>query len=242
MDDTNGLIVKERPILFSTPMVRAILEGRKTMTRRIVKPQFPDDVGWAVFESQGYFPVDDDGNPLVKPHFIIGQHLWVKETWANVPLRSGKMGAIYRADGDDAFDNIQEGWEFMGKWTPSIHMFRWASRITLEVTEVRVERLHEISEGDAKAEGLLAQVGGGTGPGTGYKWNGVGYHGAGFVGRIKEKTFHVPDIDGRCSCNERGTSPSQCAFRELWESINGKGSWADNPWVRVLSFKRMEAK
>lgn len=122
----------------------------------------------------------------------------------------------------------------------SIHMPRWASRITLEITEVRVQRLQGISEEDAKAEGLLAQAGDGTGPGAGYKWNGVGYHGAGF-GKYGP-TFHVSGPQSKkCVCNVGGPTPAQCAFRELWDSINGKRSpWSANEWVWALTFKRLE--
>ena len=146
---------KERPIIFSGPMIRAILEGRKTQTRRIVKP-----------------------NCLSKlsPYGRTGDRLWVRETWGHNPEGPGY---VYRSDGD--FDMKFHG----DRWRPSIHMPRWASRITLEVTGVRVERLQDINEEDALAEGV------------------------------------------------------EHAFRSLWESINGPGSWDANPWVWVVEFRRV---
>jgi hypothetical protein len=153
-------------MLFSAPMVRAILDGRKTQTRRVVKPQPPAD------EFGGYEPMlceiihpaitDRHGNEQPgEPVFGVttesgewclpcryggpGDRLWVRETWA----RRGEMkSAIYKADSERAI-----GAYGAVRWTPSIHMPRWASRITLEVTGVRVERLRDISESDCRAEG-----------------------------------------------------------------------------------------
>lgn len=131
--------------------------------------------------------------------------IWVRETWAHVPLREAnggqgeKMGAIYAADGDEAFHGMPDEWEFMGKWKPSIHMPRWASRITLEVTRVRVERLQDISESDAKAEGCSV------------------------------------------SKDSHGEYQARVAFTELWDSINAKRGfgWSVNPWVWVVEFKKL---
>ena len=144
--------MKERPILFSAPMVQAILDGRKTQTRRVVKPQPTEFVGGPGVTLQDgspapLIPLDDSvepyGREIACPYGKPGDRLWVRETWhdASSSLHSC---ALYRADGIDLH------WD---KWTPSIHMPRWASRITLEITSVRVERLQEISEADAQAEG-----------------------------------------------------------------------------------------
>lgn len=114
--------MKERPIIFSSPMVRAILEGRKTMTRR----------------------------PVVKPNrpYEVGMNLWVKETWRPHTVHK----TAYKADGDyPGYEGID--WP----WKPSIHMPRWASRITLEITNVRIERLQEITIGDARREGIACE-------------------------------------------------------------------------------------
>jgi len=119
--------MKERPILFSAPMVRAILEGRKTQTRRVVKNKYSHD--WR----------------RKCPYGQRGDMLWVRETWSETP----EGDIVYRAT-DPAWDNEGTGL----KWKPSIHMPRWARRITLEITDVYVERLREISEADAFADGV----------------------------------------------------------------------------------------
>ena len=141
--------MKERPILFSSPMVRAILDGRKTQTRRVIKEKLMRGEGAHVNNCQY-------GKP--------GDRLWVRETWQG-PLfydeipedwNSDKYKTpeycYYKASGDSC-DFTDSDDNFVERWSPSIHMPRWASRILLEVTNVRVERLHDISEEDAKAEG-----------------------------------------------------------------------------------------
>lgn len=157
--------MKERPILFKGEMVRAILEGRKTQTRRAYKIRKHPDLGCEMAASE-----------LVREpqHFIDrmcpygqpGDRLWVRETWQGPLLDSEEHEAQFREDGPEAFkkpgfcayratdtlDAINEDGEDLG-WRPSIHMPRWASRISLEITCVRVERLKDISEADAKAEG-----------------------------------------------------------------------------------------
>lgn len=231
-------MVKERPILFSAPMVRAILEDRKTQTRRIVKPQPPSkywligtahtgqDVGlyyesgkWRMTGAVGVCR-EAMGNLWPKnhewkcPYGTVGDRLWVRETWCHAADDNDRFK--YNADGN--LDNScchfrADGYEVMhidreetkaglpkSPWRPSIHMPRWASRITLEITGVRVERLKEISEQDAIAEGVKF--------GT---------------GQPRE-----------CRTCGRG------AFMDLWESINGTDSWAANPWVWVVKFKRVQ--
>jgi hypothetical protein len=184
--------MKERPILFSAPMVRAILERRKTQTRRIMKPQ---PYGF-LFQK----PVKSLGGAEIKcPYGQTGDRLWVRETWGtDAPnldtCRRGVesdglfYGPYYAADAD-WFDNHTV------RMRPSIHMPRWASRITLEITNVRVERLQDISREDAIAEG-------------------------------------TPPPDAAYSMRD--------SYMMLWESINGRGSWATNPWVWVIEFKRFE--
>lgn len=166
--------MKERPILFSAPMVKAILSGTKTQTRRIVKPQ--------------QFPL---GTCVACPYGTVGDRLWVRETWLQVPA-----GIAFRADGGDHY-----GAGGKLKWRPSIFMPRAASRITLEVTGVRVERLQGISEDDAEAEGVAAEPHNGS------------------------------CVDRRCFVK---------AYASLWDSLNAKRSpWSSNPWVWVLSFRRI---
>ena len=138
--------MKEHPILFSGPMVRAILEGRKTQTRRVMKLNMDGGV-----YSEPRCP---DGVP--------GDRLWVRETWADVRWMQEPEhfpnGVSYRAD--CSADSLKLAEHYGVRWKPSIHMPRWASRITLEVTEVRAQRLQDITEEDARAEGVNCAVGG----------------------------------------------------------------------------------
>jgi hypothetical protein len=164
--------MKERPILFSAPMVRAILDGRKTMTRRLVKgappaagcarwviPQGKEHKGWAgALFFQGGTPESRGLTDIRCPYGVPDDLLWVRETWAaDAPLdqvraayedvMSGSFGAsiYYRADGAHEGTGLE--------WKPSIHMFRWMSRITLRITSIRVERVQDISDDDALREG-----------------------------------------------------------------------------------------
>lgn len=209
----------EKPILFSTPMVRAILDGRKSQTRRVMKPQ-PDAVhdGEPYWFIGGYRTRMDANNPLVCPYGFPGSRLWVRETCRAEELPSGLDGVRYLAD--DCFipiDNTPESGDawldlrYYGKraspvapvkTVPAIHMPRWASRISLEITGVRVERLQDISEADALAEG-------------------VNVH---------------PDHHGKPRTSIY--SPVQ-AYADLWDQINGPESWAANPWVWAVSFRRI---
>lgn len=141
--------MRERPILFSGPMVRAIIDGRKTVTRRVVKPQ-PDFLG-SMTDPNTPFKTLGAGlhGQIVCPYGQPGDRLWVRETFA--VYGDEKMAAIhYRADRPH-----HVGQKGMG-YKPSIHMPRWASRILLEITAVRVERLQDISQEQAMAEGVLS--------------------------------------------------------------------------------------
>lgn len=205
--------MKERPILFSAPMVRAILEGRKTQTRRVVKPQ-PHSAHYpqhAEARGAGWVWMAHDDRPTYTfatgdfrcPYGQPGERLWVRETWAKADS-SLIDETFYRADGE--VDGRQRAFSYVKReprWRPSIHMPRWASRIDLEVTGVRVERLQDISEADAIAEGVEP-----------YRLP---------VHPVREALRHV---DG---------------FSVLWESINGPGSWDANPWVWVVEFRRVKA-
>lgn len=144
--------MKERPILFAGEMVRAIIDGRKTQTRRLVKPQ-PDFCGGAGEEADlskwgwhgfsrrvRFLPVSESRPPLG----TVGDQLWVRETWR---MDAYNIAAEYRASTSALMEHI-------APWKPSIHMPRWASRIDLEITAVRVERVQDITEEDAKAEGV----------------------------------------------------------------------------------------
>lgn len=205
----------ERPILFSAPMVLALLAGTKTQTRRIVNPQ-PIERGAISAKSPPWCSFDEktlratwcrQGKP--------GDRLWVRETWRPQPDNQCER-ITYAADGAVAFENkIPESWQRPVAATrgnvPGIHMPRWASRILLEVTAVRVERLGCISESDAKAEGVEF-IGA---PGGLEDWRAYG-------GGPNEVV---------------GTAAT--SFMTLWNSINGPGSWQANPWVWVVEFRRV---
>ena len=146
--------MKERPILFSAPMVRAILDGRKTQTRRIVKPQPEPFVTKFFVNEHGCGISEDEAQNHVWrcPYGIPGDRLWVRECWGLFDSQPSdgpdRAHVFYRAtDGDRCELRYQ-------LWRPSIHMPRWASRITLEVVAVRVERLQDITADDAKSEGV----------------------------------------------------------------------------------------
>ena len=144
----------ERPILFSAPMVRAILEGRKTMTRRVVKPQ----PIWVGDPCVPFKTPDADPKGIIRcPYGQPGDRLWVRETWsACLPMVNYSAGgARYFPDDHQSYNELVRLYDTQrGNWRPSIFMPRWASRITLEVVGARVERLLEITESDAKSEGI----------------------------------------------------------------------------------------
>jgi len=190
-------VSREKPILFSGSMVRAILEGWKVQTRRVVKPS-------VIHPAQCPF-----GQP--------GDRLWVRETFGFT--KGNGITTVYRADGVKDDSGERTGWWFGDRfihgefgWVPSIHMPRHKSRITLEITGVRVERLQDISEEDAKAEGVIP-----FGPTLG-----------------KEQRL----CDG--GPRTQGTHPYTVAFGCLWDSLAKPGStWADNPFVWVVEFKKL---
>lgn len=225
--------MKERPIPFSAPMVRAILEGRKTQTQRVVKLPMnysgqqlgeikkmdtPDACWFAILAE---YP--NVGASFNCPYGVPGDRLWVKETFWAMPF----SGRFFRQSGNAAFEDrnmaarnhtftaYREAWkdkkpEGCEKWTPSIFMPRERSRITLEITDIRVQRLQEISGEDAEAEGVFAHI-------APYNLN---------------KVYR----------DQRGTKAIEY-FRELWDSINAKRGfgWDTNPWVWAITFKQVTA-
>lgn len=216
--------MREIPILFSTPMVQAILDGRKTMTRRAVKAMSMQDfltpdlissapkcelVGnWIQLHHPKGGPLTCIKCPYGQP----GDILWVRETWQHTKvlglnIEDENYGYVYKADGQPWEDF--EGWT----WKPSIHMPKEACRIRLKVTDVKVERLQDISEADAIAEGIERVAHYGT---TGYML-------------YTEPDAAYSDIDAVYS------------FESLWQSINGKESWEQNPWVWVVKFERIQS-
>jgi len=213
--------MKERPIIFNADMARAVLDGRKTQTRRIVKwrglneglnLQFSglraseEPGGWLI-ESNSRTSSEWRCQPTPCPFGAVGDRLWVRETFG-FEIRS--VGGspheqlVYRASKPDAVRLYEcNGKPQPVKWTPSLHMRRKHSRITLEITGVRVERLQDISHSDAKSEGCWYGRGGGE-----------------------------PDF---------GVNPSD-HFPTLWASIYGEENWQANPWVWVIEFKRVEVE
>jgi len=232
--------MKERPILFSGPMVRAILEGRKTVTRRVMKPQ-PTvcnrpglDPGhwWPSRAHQHMLHVENElqngeggWEGLAEhacPYGETGDRLWVRETWIPDPEDDGSWGYMqWSGCKGSPLTDIPKRFQkpehcihratWSGSdllWRPSIHMPRWACRILLEITAVRVERLQDISGDQAEAEGVDSSM-------------------------CRQFLETSPS---RHECNEAVIH----GFAGLWASINGDDSWRANPWVWVVEFKRVE--
>lgn len=198
--------MRERPILFSAPMVLAILAGTKTQTRRIVKAR---DLEWMDVHQGLREPDNAERCPYGQPG---GDRLYVRETWAaphaydHLPPRLIPQDArIHYAATEDRGGLL---------WRPSIHMPRWASRITLEVTDVRVERLQDISEKDAQAEGIERTED--------------------FFGCPCWRVYGEPD-----GADVVAPDDPIGSYRSLWELINGPGSWEQNPFVWVINFRRV---
>ncbi|MGK0158859.1 hypothetical protein [Pseudomonas mosselii] len=231
---------KERPILFSGPMVRAILEGRKTVTRRPIKPSMrgfdvsfelhqQEDGSWRPMHTFDESSMDDQGteHPIACPYGRIGDRLWVREAWAqvNVAQAPGESWVVYRE-----CDNRTD---YGGPWKPSIHMRRRDSRILLEITDVRVERLNDISDEQAKAEGMVyTDFGMQERPGRASIDGGKTYH------PLKPQQapgWHAGDATHPDQCLDR----ARWAFANLWGKINGENSWDANPWVWVVEFKQV---
>lgn len=207
----------DRPIIFSASMVRALLDGRKTQTRRILKDA-PLQDGWHCDPSpNGPQWVADGGAPSmpVMLPWRVGDRLWVREacgrrvaSFLGIEATNGAEEAFYVADGDNVVNerqfNICPWWKGKGACSP-IHMPRWASRFTLTVTEVRVQRLNEISEADARAEG--------------------------------EPTNHLgqgydpppPEVDS-------WQGYGRASFCLTWCTIHGSASWDADPWVAAVTF------
>ncbi|WP_259226416.1 MULTISPECIES: hypothetical protein [Raoultella] len=205
--------MKERGMIFNGEMVRALLDGRKTQTRRIMVPQPADDIERGVFpnpDAIGWISSLKHKHGSTTAHFCPhgkpGDRIWVRETW-------NKYGGLltYRAD-HDWIDEMRKETVCTAKWAPSIHMPRWASRILLEITDVRAERLNAISEEDAMREGIDAD-------------------------RLAESQDNYDCIADH---NMTGRPTAIGHFSYLWESIYGAESWKANPWVWVIEFKRIE--
>ena len=240
--------ISERPILFSAPMVRAILEGRKTVTRREIKPRMRSadtqfelhqqtDGSWQPMHTFDESCMDHQGteHPIVCPYGKPGDRLWVRETWGVIshdfdehgnmidwepdrpasPIREMRFGqgyysghVIYRADGEAAWAGDDDGGgDDRSAWKPSIHMPRVASRILLEITDVRVERLQEITPEQVTAEGVSTR--------GEAMWGGQWW------------------VDAPQQAIEDALKD----FADLWTSTGG--DWDATPWVWVVEFKRV---
>lgn len=229
----------ERGMIFNAEMVRALLSGRKTQTRREVKLNLDiaclaTTYDWATSLAANHYqglteeqiqqkaeslrgvihPVILGNGQMVSilcPHGKPGDRIWVRETWADAGASAPDL-KLYRANYPEhvpsIYENVPPAKEI--RWTPSIHMPRWASRILLEITNVRVERLNAISEKDATAEGVQP------------------------AGSL------LPDYPGTFLTPKGDFATAKVAFQRLWESIYGEESWKANSWVWVIEFKRVE--
>lgn len=214
--------MSDKPIIFSAPMVRALLAGRKTQTRRVLKPQpeFRGGCGdWHDAEEWGWETEDGDQLSVldIAPNgYHRGDRLWVREAWRfDIEWDDCKPSDFDRADAicyeaDGHHETRAWGHPFnLGRLRSPIHMPRWASRLTLTVTDVRVQRVQEISEADAVAEGIEQD------PATMAFW---GADGQG-VGGATTLWAHA-----------------SMAFRDIWNSIHGPAAWDANQWVCAISF------
>ncbi|MDL5478915.1 hypothetical protein QSI24_06820 [Klebsiella quasipneumoniae] len=232
--------MKERGMIFNGEMVRAILDCRKTQTRRPIKWKQTRFTEIGEREDGSKWPWSEDAEHACDfwhpcPFGAVGDRIWVRETWSDVNL-DGAPAVAYRAD-DEVYDlmeneslldedgafNYQDtrvskyqfaAWHsdlisgIEGNWRPSIHMPRWASRILLEITNVRVERLNSMHDVDAMREGIQNLT------------------------TCSHSDFGIPGV-------VNAQHPVR-AFQLLWESIYGTDSWHANPWVWVIEFKRVE--
>ncbi|MEZ3980083.1 hypothetical protein QQX85_03565 [Klebsiella variicola] len=214
--------MREKGLIFNSEMVRAILDGRKTQTRRPIKWKQTRFTEIGEREDGSKWPWSEDAEHACDfwhpcPFGAVGDRIWVREAFRVHSRATDVATLVYKASERNSWTEqthrvpvaVCNKPATPEKWTPSLHMPRWASRILLEITDVRVERLNAISEEDARAEGI---------------------------------------IDGGClNCGE--PEPCGCAnpdpdatdaFAYLWQSIYGQASWNANPWVWVIEFKRVE--
>lgn len=227
--------MKETPILMTGSMVRATLAGIKSQTRRTNGLEYftqNDPDGWRcvrLVNGQAYFVYGNSPKEHIEkcPYGQPGDRLWAREKCQAEELDDGSDGVRYAADG--SFAHIRAGAEEAEAWhklfnyrgqqgavVPSIHMPRWASRILLEINGLRVERLQDISDQDALAEGIMPHSR------SGWHWH-------------KHDPLDIRDW------HQFGFKTPQLAFESLWTTINGAGSWEANPWVWVVKFRRIEA-
>lgn len=222
--------MKEHGLMFTDDMMRAILVGRKTQTRRTVR-------GSKSMDECGLFPLEPD--PDKCPHGIFGDQIWCREAWRAEELEDGLDGVRFRSDNSfveienteaasilwmDAYSNGKH----KGKWRPSIHMPRWAARIILEITDVRVHRLRDITKDDAVAEGA--------------HWQDFGRCGSGYpLGGWSMRDPH-PNHFALCLNTARfafANYVNELADGPRW-NLKPSNAWDRNPWVWAITFKRVE--
>lgn len=211
--------MREIPILFQGAMVRAILDGSKTQTRRMCKPaqahclssvvEVPDPKERGQVYNGSHFGDEDGEVQFASPYGGRGGRLWVREAWRAMAEHNGSRPLDIPWRSPIVYEASRHPDTSFGKLRPGMFMPRWASRITLEVTGVRVERLQDISEADAIAEGIEPDV---------------------------QPDDLVP-LWRNYSTGNTTISPVY-SYQTLWESINGPGSWDANPWVWVVEFRR----
>jgi hypothetical protein len=222
--------MKERPILFSSPMVRAILDGQKTQTRRVVKPQPAAGCSYVIngagthalhFAGERWPTVGlpalvpptprSADHTLACPYGKAGDRLWVRERYAKGGPHGVQFFADWEACGADPIDTFHELPTDETRWRPSIHMPRSVSRILLEVVSVRVERLHQVTNDGARAEGVIPD--------------------------LYDQDTGAPTPNGGWYSEE--VRDYLAPFAELWAAINGEASWDANPWVWVIEFRHI---
>lgn len=202
--------MKERPILMTPDNAQKCHDGTKTQTRRVIKPQplhiswFEDQSGWCARVREDTGSAEHPAYVMVPcPYGVVGDQLWVREAFC-LCGDEGSKKPLYRGQ-------CEEYPSLKPIWKPSIHMPRWACRTVLEITDVRVERLQEIGEEDAIAEGVTR----------------IDHGRAYYFSAMRDDPDYRNWVD-----------PTD-AYKELWESINGAGLWAQNPWVWVVAFRKV---
>lgn len=215
----------DRPIIFSAPMVHALLAGRKPQTRRMIKirghrsfrefgPSDTKGYDWHFRDAEARWHDLRHAELLARLRWQAGDRLWAKETWSPDPRGAMGYGSVYRADGDHVRPDA-------GRWRSPIHMPRWASRLTLTVTDVRVQRLQEITDADAEAEGATGRPGGYNSPDWCMDWSRIGQH-----SRIAGRPLTQSDI---------ALGGPIWAYASYWNELHGPGAWDANPWIVALT-------
>jgi len=235
--------MKERGMIFNGEMVRAILDGRKTQTRRPLKWKQTRFTEIGEREDGSKWPWSEDAENVCDywhpcPFGAVGDRIWVRETYQGPLFDYEHMEAyledsskfekpdfcVYRADGKPAPEFYDADDNLHCCWRPSIHMPRWASRILLEITDVRVERLNNISHEDAEREGIHIEV-----------WDQT-VVARNYAAEDEFFQFWSEDFPHYVNMNDL----YRASFQSLWKSIYGEESWQANPWVWVIEFKRVE--